>query len=157
MVGPPEWPGHPCWATMRQPFSDWQTSPVFHPVCITATTLHFRATCGSITYKFYCGLRRCFTEPQRSMPSLLLRPLERAGCRGDPNAEGQEFFSPSSVGWPPFMRVNPILDWTYTDVWAFLRSVGAPYCSLYDRGYTSIGSINNTEPNRCVPDALLGR
>ncbi|RVX11937.1 FAD synthase [Vitis vinifera] len=29
---------------------------------------------------------------------------------GDPTAVGQEQFSPSSPGWPPFMRVNPILD-----------------------------------------------
>jgi hypothetical protein len=42
--------------------------------------------------------------------------------RGDPNAEGQEYFCPSSEGWPPFMRVNPILDWTYHDVWTFLRA-----------------------------------
>jgi Phosphoadenosine phosphosulfate reductase family len=74
--------------------------------------------------------------------------------RGDPNADGQEFFCPSSVGWPPFMRVNPVLEWTYADVWAFLRGTAAPYCALYDRGYTSVGGTNNTTPNRCILAAL---
>lgn len=71
--------------------------------------------------------------------------------RGDPNAVDQETFCPSSPGWPPFMRINPILDWTYHDVWAFLDAAKAPYCKLYDQGFTSLGSIGKTFPN----DALL--
>ncbi|GKV48398.1 hypothetical protein SLEP1_g55222 [Rubroshorea leprosula] len=66
---------------------------------------------------------------------------------GDPTAVGQEQFSPSSPGWPPFMRVNPILDWSYRDVWAFLLTSKVQYCSLYNQGYTSIGSIHDTIPN----------
>ncbi|XP_019059686.1 PREDICTED: FAD synthase isoform X2 [Tarenaya hassleriana] len=66
---------------------------------------------------------------------------------GDPTAVGQEQFSPSSPGWPPFMRVNPILDWSYRDVWSFILTCKVKYCSLYDQGYTSIGSIHDTVPN----------
>ena len=69
---------------------------------------------------------------------------------GDPNCEGQEFFCPSSRGWPPFMRINPVLNWTYGDVWQYLRDSRASYCSLYDRGYTSLGSVRDTKPNSAL-------
>jgi len=65
----------------------------------------------------------------------------------DPNAFGQRELSPSSAGWPEFMRVNPIIDWEYADVWRFLLSTGTSYCSLYDQGYTSLGNKLNTVKN----------
>lgn len=40
---------------------------------------------------------------------------------------------------PPHVMVNPILDWTETDIWAFHARFGLPHCELYDRGYRSLG------------------
>ena len=56
-------------------------------------------------------------------------------------------FWPSSKGWCPFMRINPCLDWNYMEVWIFLRFFNIDYCSLYDAGYTSIGSKSTSMPN----------
>jgi len=56
-------------------------------------------------------------------------------------------FCPTSLNWPPMMRVCPALDLTYSDVWAVLRGANLPFCSMYSDGYTSIGSIHDTEKN----------
>ena len=80
----------------------------------------------------------------KSQPSPLAFVL---GTRtSDPNAMRQGHFAPSSSYMPPFMRVNPILDWTYGHVWHFLRLFQLPYCSLYDDGFTSLGTVHDTFP-----------
>eukprot|EP00803_Ostreobium_quekettii_P000689 evm.model.scf_314EXC.14 EVM.evm.TU.scf_314EXC.14 scf_314EXC:82576-94060(-) len=70
--------------------------------------------------------------------------------RGDPNGHDQACFCPSSRGWPPFMRINPVFEWSYHHVWQFLRTIGVAYCSLYDEGYTSLGDVHNTTPNSAL-------
>jgi phosphoadenosine phosphosulfate reductase len=37
------------------------------------------------------------------------------------------------------VKVNPLVDWTHEDVWAYIREHHVPYNALHDRGYPSIG------------------
>lgn len=43
--------------------------------------------------------------------------------RTDPHGEHLGFFDETDRGWPPFMRVHPVIDWHYAEIWA----VGSPY------------------------------
>jgi len=64
----------------------------------------------------------------------------------DPDGRYLRHLTPCSPGWPPLVRVCPILGWSYHQVWRYIHENGVPYCSLYDRGYTSIGTQANTVP-----------
>ena len=37
--------------------------------------------------------------------------------------------------------INPIIDWTDADVWAFIKGQGLKYCSLYDEGFKRLGCL----------------
>ncbi|RLM93265.1 FAD synthase [Panicum miliaceum] len=109
-------------------------------------TIYFESPCAfpeinSFTYEtvstYGLPLETIHSDFKSGLEGLLKEKPTKAifiGTRiGDPNAVGQEQFSPSSPGWPPFMRVNPILDWSYR--------------------YTSIGSIHDTVPNALLSDS----
>lgn len=75
-----------------------------------------------------------------------IRAIFMGQRRGDPGCT-PETVSASDAGWPVFDRINPLLDWSYYDVWVFLREFRLPYCTLYDHGYTSLGHRFNTLQN----------
>jgi FAD synthetase len=56
-------------------------------------------------------------------------------------------FLETDSDWPKIMRIHPIVDWSYKDIWDFLIEFRVPYCVLYDKGYTSLGGTSNTFPN----------
>ncbi|KAF2009910.1 adenine nucleotide alpha hydrolases-like protein [Aaosphaeria arxii CBS 175.79] len=67
--------------------------------------------------------------------------------RTDPHGEHLKHFDPTDHGWPTFVRIHPVIDWHYVDIWTFIRHINIPYCVLYDRGYTSLGGTTDTHPN----------
>ncbi|PWY89833.1 adenine nucleotide alpha hydrolases-like protein [Aspergillus heteromorphus CBS 117.55] len=67
--------------------------------------------------------------------------------RTDPHGAKLSHFDRTDRGWPDFVRVHPVIDWHYAEIWAFIRALGLRYCELYDRGYTSLGGTADTLPN----------
>lgn len=61
------------------------------------------------------------------------------GMRWDeqPEREKEEYFSFREP--PPHTRVHPILHFTELDIWQYIKYHNVPYCSLYRRGYRSLG------------------
>jgi len=84
-------------------------------------------------------------------------------CRGvflgqrttDPWCSNLDLSTHCTSGWPDIMRINPILYWSYNDIWHFLGRYNLPYCCLYDQGYTSLGDIKETIPNPLLYDRHL--
>jgi phosphoadenylyl-sulfate reductase (thioredoxin) len=47
---------------------------------------------------------------------------------------------------PGRVKINPLVDWTSADVWAYLRAHEVPFNPLHGRGYPSIGCWPCTSP-----------
>lgn len=85
-------------------------------------------------------------EPlRRGLRELGVRAL-LTGLRRDehPDRAGREVVEARQV--PEHVQVNPILEWTEMDVWAFTMEQNLPYCPLYDQGYRSLGCMPCTKP-----------
>ncbi|XP_055329124.1 FAD synthase-like [Paramacrobiotus metropolitanus] len=65
----------------------------------------------------------------------------------DPSSRHLSAFSPTDPGWAEFVRILPILNFSYHDVWLYLKEFNIYYCKLYDDGYTSVGWEGNTVRN----------
>nr|QER78498.1 ATP-binding cassette transporter [Diaphorina citri] len=66
-----------------------------------------------------------------------LKSVFMGSRRGDPRCEGLTEITKTDNGWPEIMRVNPMLDWSYKNVWRTIREFNIPYCTLYDQGMSS--------------------
>lgn len=65
-----------------------------------------------------------------------------------------------AVEWDPkfgLVKINPLLDWTWKNVWSFIHTNDVPYNPLHDRGYPSIGCWPCTKPVKEGDDPRSGR
>ncbi|PSN61894.1 adenine nucleotide alpha hydrolases-like protein [Corynespora cassiicola Philippines] len=90
-------------------------------------------------------MKLAFTRYLRDTPSV--KAILVGTRRTDPHGEHLAHFDPTDSGWPKFMRIHPVIDWHYVDIWTFIRHLKIPYCNLYDQGYTSLGGTTDTHPN----------
>ncbi|WP_207259959.1 phosphoadenosine phosphosulfate reductase family protein [Desulfovibrio sp. Huiquan2017] len=102
-------------------------------------------------------------NPLSCCRELKVEPLKRAvretgtaflltGIRRDEHPDRARRLELEERADPPHTLVNPLLDWTETDIWAFHARFGLPHCELYDHGYRSLGC----RPCTTLPDGRGG-
>ncbi len=55
------------------------------------------------------------------------------------------------------VKINPIADWTYDQIRAYVKDNKLPYNTLFEKGYTSIGCASCTRPVQPGEDPRAGR
>ncbi|KAJ2902052.1 phosphoadenosine phosphosulfate reductase [Zalerion maritima] len=101
----------------------------------------------------YClDLKRYSMGMKQALQSYLddrpkLRAVFVGTRRTDPHGAKLKHFDETDADWPEFMRIHPVIDWHYVEIWGFIRHLKVPYCALYDQGYTSLGGTTDTHPN----------
>jgi len=88
---------------------------------------------------------------QKSLTTLTkdhgLKAIFLGTRRTDPYSTDLDYMTKSSESWPDFVRVLPILDLGYRDIWNFLKEFDVPHCSLYHEGYTYLGDMSDSIKN----------
>lgn len=144
-------PVHAIYIVSKDPFDE-----VEEFVKITSAQYHLDLR------RYAMGMREALDAYLKDRPEV--QAIFMGTRRTDPHSDTLGHFSPTDKGWPQFMRVNPVIDWHYADIWAvrlldsilldddtdnvqFIRYLQIPYCCLYDQGFTSLGGTSDTKPN----------
>jgi len=61
------------------------------------------------------------------------------------------------IGHASIIKINPLADWSYDQVWEYIKAKKVPYNELYDQGYTSIGCAPCTRPTTSGEGLRAGR
>jgi FAD synthetase len=60
-------------------------------------------------------MKAAFADYLRDTPSV--KAILVGTRRTDPHGEHLKHFDPTDQGWPEFVRIHPVIDWHYVDVW----------------------------------------
>ncbi|CAM1505098.1 Fc.00g107350.m01.CDS01 [Cosmosporella sp. VM-42] len=107
---------------------------------------------ASTTKEYHLDLDRYALSMRPALEAYLskktnIKAIFMGTRRTDPHAELLTHFDVTDKDWPQFMRVHPVIDWHYVEIWAFIRHLEIPFCELYNRGFTSLGGVTDTRPN----------
>jgi phosphoadenosine phosphosulfate reductase len=103
--------------------------------------------------KLCCYVRK--TEPL----SRALQGMDAwiCGLRKEQSASRQEI---KTVEWDnnqKKIKINPLIEWTFEDVWDYIHRHKIPYNTLHDKGYPSIGCLPCTRAVHPGEDMRAGR
>lgn len=60
-------------------------------------------------------MKAAFADYLRDAPSV--KAILVGTRRTDPHGEHLKHFDPTDSGWPAFVRIHPVIDWHYVDIW----------------------------------------
>ncbi|EME78912.1 uncharacterized protein MYCFIDRAFT_53605 [Pseudocercospora fijiensis CIRAD86] len=108
---------------------------------VTTSSQHYHL---SLT-QYHKPMLEAFSAYLSDFPSI--KAIFVGTRRTDPHGKNLKTFDMTDKNWPRFMRIHPVIDWHYAEIWGFIRELGVEYCELYDLGYTSLGGTDDTHPN----------
>lgn len=101
-----------------------------------------------------CGIRK--VEPLNRMLKTLQGWV--TGLRRDQNVTREQVGKIEvDQAHGGIYKINPLADWSYSQVWDFIKKHNIPYNILHDRGYPSIGCAPCTRAIKPGEDPRAGR
>lgn len=72
------------------------------------------------------------------------------------STEESDLLHKSDGKYPNFMRLYPIFDFDYTEIWGLILLMNYPYPEVYDQGYSSLGKKSKTVKNENLLNQATG-
>ena len=72
-------------------------------------------TCGLSLSRYAKPMKAAFTDYLQAFPKV--KAIFVGTRRTDPHGAQLTHFDPTDHGWPDFIRIHPVIDWHYIDIW----------------------------------------